>query len=89
LELMDDNIPSLFTSTTFPWLRMATEKYTVGADDIRTLFEPYGRVVLLKLRFKRAEHSDYDDDDLEPQTNGGNRRPAPKRRHPLGGFGGI
>jgi hypothetical protein len=28
-----------------------------------------------------AEHSDYDDDDLEPQTNGGNRRPAPKRRH--------
>jgi hypothetical protein len=85
LELMDDNIPLTLYVNNIPMVEDGDKKkYTVGADDIRKLFEPYGRVVLLKLRFKRAEHSDYDDDDLEPQTNGGNRRPAPKRRHPLG-----
>lgn len=85
LELMDDNIPLTLYVNNLPMVEDGDKKkYTVGADDIRKLFEQYGRVVLLKLRFKRAEHSDHDDDDLEPQTNGGNRRPAPKRRHPLG-----
>jgi hypothetical protein len=84
LELMDDNIPLTLYVNNLPMVEDGDKKkYTIGADDIRKLFEQYGRVVLLKLRFKRAEHSDHDDDDLEPQTNG-NRRPAPKRRHPLG-----
>jgi hypothetical protein len=85
LELMDDNIPLTLYVNNLPMSEDGDKKkYSCGADDIRKLFEQYGRVVLLKLRFKKAESSDHDDDDLEPQQSNGARRPAPKRRHPLG-----
>jgi hypothetical protein len=84
LEAMDDNIPLTLYVNNLPMAEDGDKKkYSCGAEDIRKLFEQYGRVVLLKLRFKRAESADHDDDDLEPQSNGA-RRPAPKRRHPLG-----
>lgn len=54
LKMMDDNIPLSLYITNLP----ITEDNKYPPDTmkkVRTLFEPYGEVALVKLRFKRAE----------------------------------
>jgi RNA recognition motif-containing protein len=81
LEQMDDNIPSTLYVSNLPVEDGDTPKYTVSTEDIRKLFEEYGDIVLVKMRFKKGEHTD-DDDDLKPLTP--NSKPLSKRRFPLG-----
>lgn len=83
LKQMDDNIPlTLYVSNLPTKEEDGKQAYAINTDDVRKVFEEYGSIVLVKLRFKRSEHTD-DDDDLAPPTQN-NRKAMSKRRFPLG-----
>lgn len=53
MKMMDDNIPLSLHVTNIP---TKDEKYSPNTmNEIRALFEPYGKVTLVKLRFKRVD----------------------------------
>ncbi|CAB9497669.1 La domain [Seminavis robusta] len=85
-ELMNDNIPLSLYVKNLPTKQNDRKQvlYDVQMEDVRKLFESYGEVSLVKLRFKRSQHSDDDNhtDDIKMEDNEGKR--LPRRRFPMG-----
>lgn len=93
-ELINQNIPLSLYVTNLPTKEEDGKKgkrvsYDVGMGAIRELFETYGEVAMVKMRFKRSARPDDDNhtDDIKmeenpPKDGKGNRKPS--RRFPLG-----
>lgn len=54
LSQMDDNIPLTLYISDIP-LDKDGKKYECSPEDLRKLFEPYGKVTIVKLKFKKAD----------------------------------
>ena len=84
-SMLNENIPLSLYIKNLPTKEIDNNlQYAVSMDEIRQLFEQYGEVSLVKLRFKKSAQSDDDDhtDDIKTETEGGRRKP--RRRFPLG-----
>ena len=69
-EQMDGNIPLSLVVGNLPIkTEDGKESYAVNVDDIRTLFEQYGRVALVKLRYGHKHASNPDSDLYSPKKN--------------------
>jgi len=92
-ELVNENIPLSLYVTNLPVKEEDGKygkrvSYDVSMDGIRQLFDTYGEVAMVKLRFKRSARSDDDHhtDDIKmeenpPKDGGGTKKP--RRRFPL------
>ena len=87
LDQMDDNIPVTLLVKNLPTREEEDDNnrtrifYDVSGDEIRALFQQYGTIAMVKLRFQRSRHESYDDDDdLYPSKQVNNKR----RRIPMG-----
>jgi RNA recognition motif-containing protein len=88
-ELMDENIPLTLYVKNLPTKEVDNHgkkqlHYDVQMEDVRKLFESYGEVAIVKLRFKRSAHSDDDHhtDDIKAAQESGGKKPI--RRYPMG-----
>jgi RNA binding motif len=88
-ELMDENIPLTLYVKNLPTKEVDNHgtkqlQYNVQMEDVRKLFESYGEVAIVKLRFKKSAHSDDDHhtDDIKAAEEGGGKKPI--RRYPMG-----
>lgn len=89
-DLLSENIPLSLYVENLPVKEVEGHNgrknvvYDVAIDDIRKLFEQYGEVTLVKLRFKSSAYSKDDDhtDDIktEEKDTGGRK---PRRRYPF------
>lgn len=89
--MLNDNVPLSLYVKNLPTKDndYKQKQYAVKMDDIRNMFEQYGEVSLVKLRFKKSAQSNDDDhtDDIKTETPGEDgAAPArkPNRRFPLG-----
>lgn len=86
---MDGNISVSLYVSNIP-VNVAEQRYTCSINDIRELFNEFGTVALVKLRFQRQkDEEDEEDEDIQPskqsseETNkNGNR--GGKKRFPVG-----
>ncbi|KAL7574924.1 hypothetical protein ACA910_010751 [Epithemia clementina (nom. ined.)] len=71
LTAMDDNIPLSLVVGNLPIKKSGDGKvfYAVKGDEIRELFQQYGEVALVKLRFGREEVYNPDSDLYSPKNN--------------------
>jgi len=67
--------------------RKKVKHYAVSIDEIRGLFESYGKVALVKLRYKVSAHSrdeDHTDDIKVEDPDHPPSKKAPRRKYPIG-----
>ena len=90
--LLNENIPLSLYVRNLPTKEddRKNVQYDVTMDELRNMFETYGKVAIVKLRFKKSAQSDDDDhtDDIKTEAdteeNGDGNRRKPRRRFPLG-----
>ena len=89
--MLSDNVPLSLYIKNLPTKdnNYNQKQYDVRMDDIRKMFEQYGEVALVKLRFRKSANSDDADhtDDIKTEPAGEDgAAPAkkPNRRFPLG-----
>ena len=92
-SMLNENIPLSLYLKNLPTKNndYNQKQYAVRMDDIRKMFEQYGEVALVKLRFKKSAQSDDDDhtDDIKTEPAAEENEPPngkkkPHRRFPLG-----
>jgi hypothetical protein len=82
-DLMNGNIPLSLYVRNLPVKDVDSDspRYDCKIDDIRKLFQAYGDVAIVKLKFTKHK-SDQGDDDLGANADG--KKPYKKKRFPIG-----
>jgi len=77
-DRMDDNIPLTLLVHNLPLEEGRDDRYAASAQQIRELFEQYGPITIVKLRFRRE--GDEPDDDVRPRYSFRDRK-RPRHQH--------